>query len=206
MGRPPAKDARDTRQEIVDAALNLFAEKGFFGTSMREIARAVGVRESAIYHHFTNKEELLNTLMREAGEARAQRFDEALEKHKDLPVRELLTHIAQGMLESWVEVRNQKLYRLLSTEGVRLAETGKIEVDVSFRKARQRLDKLFADLAAAGQIRPTVPGLAPLEFMAPLFLIRNMKTSPHSYHHIEGVTPEQLIEAHIDFLCRALVP
>ncbi len=46
------------RPEIVRAAITLFAEQGINGTSMRDIAQAAGVREAAIYRHFTGKEEL----------------------------------------------------------------------------------------------------------------------------------------------------
>ncbi len=46
------------RPIIVRAATSLFAEKGIDGTSMRDIANAAGIREAAIYRHFTGKEEL----------------------------------------------------------------------------------------------------------------------------------------------------
>lgn len=63
MGRPRQTEARDTRQEVLDAALELFAEKGYFGASLRDIARAVGVRESALYHYFSSKEALFEELV-----------------------------------------------------------------------------------------------------------------------------------------------
>src|SRR5262245_10972114 len=133
MGRPPAREARDTRQEILDAALELFSDKGYFGTSMREIARAVGVRESAIYHHFVNKEALLNALMSDAGEERLHRFERDLERWSELQARELLTNLAESMLEAWETPREQRLWRMMCSEGFRLAEEGKFHMDSSFK-------------------------------------------------------------------------
>jgi len=52
------KKADTKRPVIVRAATSLFAEKGIDGTSMRDIAEAAGVREAAIYRHFTGKDEL----------------------------------------------------------------------------------------------------------------------------------------------------
>jgi AcrR family transcriptional regulator len=52
MGRPSKDEARKTREDILSAALDLFAEQGFAGTSVRQIAQAVGVAESALYYHF----------------------------------------------------------------------------------------------------------------------------------------------------------
>jgi len=52
------KKADTKRPVIVRAATSLFAEKGIDATSMRDIADAAGVREAAIYRHFTGKEDL----------------------------------------------------------------------------------------------------------------------------------------------------
>jgi AcrR family transcriptional regulator len=48
----------DRRDEIALSALELFLEKGFAGTSMSAVAKAVGVRKASLYHHFASKEEL----------------------------------------------------------------------------------------------------------------------------------------------------
>ncbi len=49
----------DTRQDILDAALTLFAEQGYDKTSLREIAEQVGVTKAALYYHFPSKEQIL---------------------------------------------------------------------------------------------------------------------------------------------------
>ena len=63
MARPKNADGQRTRQAILDAALDLFAEKGYFGTSLRDVARAVGVRESALYNYFSGKDALFEALL-----------------------------------------------------------------------------------------------------------------------------------------------
>ena len=45
-------ERRNTKEAILLEALDLFSERGFDGTSIRDIARAVGIRESALYKHF----------------------------------------------------------------------------------------------------------------------------------------------------------
>jgi AcrR family transcriptional regulator len=52
------RDGSKTRARIVSEALALFARKGVDGTSVREIAAAVGVAEGALYRHFPSKDEL----------------------------------------------------------------------------------------------------------------------------------------------------
>ena len=57
------KDKDEIRNDILVAALKLFAEKGYFNTSLTEIAEASGVKTSAgIYKHFKNKQEIARAL------------------------------------------------------------------------------------------------------------------------------------------------
>lgn len=51
-----------TKELILNVSLELFAKKGYDGVSVREIARQVGVRESALYKHYKNKEDILITI------------------------------------------------------------------------------------------------------------------------------------------------
>ena len=62
--------------EILDAALHVFAERGYASGSMREIAKRVGVTEPALYRHFTGKEALFLALINVgAGRMRREAFD-----------------------------------------------------------------------------------------------------------------------------------
>jgi AcrR family transcriptional regulator len=53
---------RRTRERILAAALALFARQGYAGSSVRDIAEAVGVTKAALYYHFRSKEEILDAL------------------------------------------------------------------------------------------------------------------------------------------------
>lgn len=54
----------DTRGEIIDTAMRLFAEQGYDKTSLREIADAVGVTKAALYYHFRTKEDIVESALR----------------------------------------------------------------------------------------------------------------------------------------------
>ncbi len=53
----------NTKERILYISLELFAQKGFSGVSVRDIASKVGVRESALYKHFKNKQAILDSIM-----------------------------------------------------------------------------------------------------------------------------------------------
>ena len=58
-------DNKNTKQRILDAALELFAEQGFEATSVLQIADAVGIRKASLYSHFESKQEILEALLKE---------------------------------------------------------------------------------------------------------------------------------------------
>ena len=55
----------DRRTEIVQIAGQLFAEKGFLATTIRDVADAAGILSGSLYHHFTSKEAMVEELLRE---------------------------------------------------------------------------------------------------------------------------------------------
>jgi AcrR family transcriptional regulator len=64
--RPPAIEGPDNRRaDLVRVAARLFREKGFDGTTIRDIAHAVGMRSGSPFYHFANKHELLMAVMEE---------------------------------------------------------------------------------------------------------------------------------------------
>lgn len=168
MGRPAAADARDTRREILDAALDLFAERGFHATSMRALARAVGVRESAIYHHFSSKEALLEAVLDDRVRLRVQLIEGALAELGDLPLSEILTRIANAVVALVDTPRERKFLRLALGLGASMPDPY-----TAFRhfteEPRRALEKLFAELRRSGRIRPDVDlEVFVIHFIAPI--------------------------------------
>jgi AcrR family transcriptional regulator len=58
----PAAASPNTRERILDVALDLFTEQGFDGTSLRQIAEQLGVTKAALYYHFESKDDILMAL------------------------------------------------------------------------------------------------------------------------------------------------
>ncbi|MGP3943421.1 MULTISPECIES: TetR/AcrR family transcriptional regulator [Streptomyces] len=65
MGGTPRRG--DTRQRIQDVALELFAERGYEKTSLREIAEHLEVTKAALYYHFKTKEDIVLSLFQDLG-------------------------------------------------------------------------------------------------------------------------------------------
>lgn len=68
MGRRAGVSAQETRAQLLDAAARVFAERGYDGAGIADIARTAGLSSGAIYAHFSSKAELFTTVLELAGE------------------------------------------------------------------------------------------------------------------------------------------
>lgn len=99
--RTDVKDKdKDTRERILDVALDLFTEQGYDGTSLRQIAEQLGVTKAALYYHFESKGDILLAL-----HMRLHEFGkETLKKIGDEPVT----------LAQWAELLDDLLDQMLA--------------------------------------------------------------------------------------------
>ncbi len=59
----PARKSVISRQEILDAAAALFRQKGYYATTLRDIAGSVGMKAGSVYYHFDSKEQILEAVL-----------------------------------------------------------------------------------------------------------------------------------------------
>lgn len=53
----------DTKEWIIETALDLFSKKGFEAVSVRDISGKIGIKESSLYYHFKNKQEIFEVIV-----------------------------------------------------------------------------------------------------------------------------------------------
>ena len=98
-GEPRRRNGAARRVAIFEAALRLFRERGFHGTSINDIGAATGVTGPAIYRHFASKEEVLAEAIAEGARRVAEATRDAL-VDEDLPAEEAL----EALVRSYVKV------------------------------------------------------------------------------------------------------
>lgn len=84
---PSSSNAADTRQAIFEAAVRLFADSGYDGTSIRDIVQAAGVTKPVLYYYFDSKEHLFYSIIKEKGEQFLSNIREIVEKSGDFHER-----------------------------------------------------------------------------------------------------------------------
>ncbi len=101
MSTDAVVDARrtDTRERIVNVAAALIAEKGFAGTSIKDISDALGVTKAALYYHFASKEEILRAIVDQP----IQSIRGVLEETRDLSTPEARRQLIHDVVGSMAE-------------------------------------------------------------------------------------------------------
>lgn len=89
-------DPQERKQEILDAALSLFSEKGYSKTSIRDIQDAVGIARGTMYYHFASKEEILDALIMRLHNAVITKA-KTLAENNNIPVPERLLQVLMSM-------------------------------------------------------------------------------------------------------------
>lgn len=126
---------------LTDVALRVFAERGYDGASMDDVARAAGITKASIYHHVSGKEALLQRGLGRALDALFAVLDEpaARDGRAAERLRHIVTRVAQTTLHLLPEL----------TVLFRVRGTSKSEREALDR--RRRFDRLVTDLIAAAQ-------------------------------------------------------
>ncbi len=188
-----------TRDKILDAALTLFAENGYDGTSVVQIANIVGIKAPSLYKHYKGKEEILNALI-DSAEAR---YEEMFGSEKNIG------GIPQSQ-EEFVKVTMERISFTMRDPVIR--KTRMLLVQEQFRNerisevtTRHQLDgvqrmfaKIIKGMMKEGIVIDDDPELLAVELTAPAVLeIARGDRRPHCEKECM-----ESIERHIRHFCK----
>ncbi|MBD5453319.1 MAG: TetR/AcrR family transcriptional regulator [Lachnospiraceae bacterium] len=166
----------ETKQKILDVALDMFSQKGFSAVSIRDICKVVDIKESSVYYHFKNKQAI---------------FDELLQYFETI-ANDLMSQLEQGLTvmpppdnfegnffektcncffeDYLMDEYCNKIMRLLSIEHLHNDEMQKIYDYWIFDKPLSFQTKVFSVLTAAGIVKATDSHYLAVKFYSPIFL------------------------------------
>lgn len=136
------RDAEATRARLLDAAVKAFAERGYHGTTTRDIASAAGMSPAALYVHHSSKEDLLYQISRTGHDEALNVLREAVASTTD-PVEQLRAVMRAFVLH---HVRAHTSARIVNYE---LAALSPQHLAVTAR-TRHEIDQVFDDLVTRG--------------------------------------------------------
>lgn len=188
----------NTKEQILEAALDLFSQKGYNAVSVRDISRAVNIKESSLYYHFRNKQDIFDTLVDFCFQKAKEYFQEnalpAVPGEKTAMYQgineEQLTEIIfttfRYFFEDTYNVRFRKLLTISQFENPKAA-------DIYRRLFRdypmQIQQRVFAGLMNTGEFRREPPEAVAVEFYGVIFMLI------HTYDSFDTAKP--FIKEHV---------
>ena len=161
--------AKDTRERILTAALEMFSKKGYAGTNIRELSASLGLVKSGLYKHFESKEAIWNALLDEMIEYYADRFGSA--EHLP-PVPESLEELViMTMRMVNATVLDEKIVmtrKVLTIEQFRDARARELATKHFLTGLIDIFTPVFRGMMEKGLIRRDDPGMVAFVYTAPI--------------------------------------
>lgn len=201
--RERRKEARPG--ELLDAALDLFVEKGFAATRSEEIAQRAGVSKGTLFLYFPSKEELFKALVRETIGGRVR---EGLGEVASFsgPTPDLLTHLMREWWHRYGATKASGISKLIISEARNFPELAHFFQEEVMAPGQELVRQVLQRGIDRGEFRRVDLHLAVHAVMAPLIFLVLWKHSlaPCCSAH-QVIDPEAFIALHADLLVRGLL-
>ena len=196
--------AGDTKERILETALELFAQNGYLGTSMNDIARQLGFTKAALYKHYTGKQEILDRIverMNKMDYERAESYempetqpDGFAEAYLNTPVQKIRAY-STAQFDHWTkETFSSNFRKMLTLEQYRDQKLAQLHHDYLAGGPLEYMAAIFRKLTDSDE---TAMQLA-LEFYGPMFLLYSVYDGADKK---ERIAP--MLREHIDrFIAR----
>jgi AcrR family transcriptional regulator len=182
---------------IIDAAVGLFAEQGFDGTSVQEVVERAAVTKGALYHYFRSKDDLLYEIYHGLISQQLAELDRILAAGRPpaAAIREIIASLVETTTARRAEaaIFAREMHRL---EGGRMA---------ALRAERRRYHEAFRDVVAGGQRAGMFSAVASADTVT-LIVFGLINQLPQWYRPDGPKSPRQLADEIADFVLAALKP
>ena len=171
----------DTKQRILNKALELFAAKGYDSVSVGEIAGAVGIKAPSLYNHFPGKQAIFDAIVESTAaqyEADTGKIDIHVENAvRDIPVFAEIT--AEGLFEKVRQIFEYSLHnqcirrfrRMMTMEQFRSPELAALYSERYVDRVLAYHAGIFRALMTSGEIRPQDPDTLAMMYTAPVLTL-----------------------------------
>ena len=160
-----------TKDKILDAALTLFAENGYNGTSVEQIAKAVGIKAPSLYKHYKSKEDILNALIDSAEVRYEEMFGSERNIGKIPENREEFIRMTMGRISFTMRDPIIKKTRMfLVQEQFRNERTSEVTTMHQLDGIQKMFAKILKEMMDKGLVRKDDPELLSAELTAPAVL------------------------------------
>ncbi|ATQ70976.1 MULTISPECIES: TetR/AcrR family transcriptional regulator [Methylosinus] len=193
-------DPEGRRRAVLAAAARVFAQKGFVGAKLEDVALEAGVAKGTIYLYFRDKQDLFEQLVRNAVTPVLSRVDELAER-TDLSFDVMLAELFDTFREDILGTSRKNILLLVIAEGGRFPQIAEFYHREVIAKAMEAVRKSARRAQASGRFDPSSLLDFPQLVVAPLLL---SVVWDNLFSKFDPLDVEGLLAAHRDILIHAL--
>ncbi len=201
MSRTP-KVAKERREQILDAALQVFAKKGFAKATNKDIAREAGITTGLIYHYFESKEGLLKAIFEERSPL--QLIHSIPPQMLDLPPEQFLRFFVTQMLAVAEDEKTMQLVRVYLPEAIYNPQSVPVGA-AAITEGIQFLAGYLQGKMNTGELRQANAGLTASIFLGSIMDIALRRKALKDWQSLQ-FTREQIAETAVEILLQGLLP
>ena len=191
--------AGDTKERILETALELFAQSGYLGTSMNDIAKKLGITKAALYKHYTSKQEILDRIVERMNKMDYERAEEyempetepnsMAEDYLSVPIERIRAYSAARFYHWTKELFPANFRKMLTLEQYRDPELAQLYQSYLSTGPLEYMAAIFRKLTESDEEAMQLA----LEFYGPMYLLYSVYDGAEEK---DAVSP--LLDAHID--------
>jgi len=187
-----------TKELILDVSLRLFSQNGYKPTSVRDIAKEVGITQSGLYNHFKGKDAILETLIADLmSSAVVKIFDNKSSDELANSGKKVLRSIATTFKLISFDKKNEALFKFLMQELYKNAAIREIYNEHFYQANVKKLSSIFFIMMQNETIKHTDPLFLAHEFLSPLFFYQ-MQVNLLKIDEKSNSSMVTLFEKHVD--------
>jgi len=194
--------ALTTKDKILKVSSTLFSELGYKGTSVRKIADKVGIKQSALYNHFKNKEEIFLCVAKNIFRLPFSNSDEDI-RQLAIGGKAYLSKFARQYKLLTFDKANENMFRLLMLELFQNKELRKQFMQEFHNKNIKELSEAFFIMMQNSLIRPSDPMMVAYEFLSTLFYTR-LQITLIRFDNEPADSLSTQFEKHVDFFWESI--
>lgn len=154
-------------ESIKIAAMSCFANNGYEGTSLAQIAEKVGIKKQSIYSHFEGKDDLFIQVMNDALKEELFQLNDILSKGEEHPIKETLHLILQDIMERFSTDKNMKFWlRMTFYPPMHLLEEVNKAVYIFEKEQRELLEPIFRKAMKENKLKKREPAQLVIAFIS----------------------------------------
>ena len=192
----------DRPEEILNAALELFTEKGFAATRMDDVASSAGISKGTLYNYFESKESIFHAVVQEMISPEIEKVETMVANYKG-PTDHLLRQLIRAWWTNVGETRLSAIPKIVISESGNFPDLAQFFVETVVKRARRLFTDVVSRGVVSGEFNTVETQAVARLIIAPLVYATIWQHSLKPFD--DDYLSDEYVDLHIKFILKSLI-